>query len=1016
MNHFSLRCFIISLSYLAISAVVIPLTGLQWTPAIAQENTNESQNDESIMLLEQGFQQVDAGQPQRALVTFQEALAIFQDIGNRQGKAYALIGIGRAYRQLGNASLALPPYQEALPIFISIGDRAGERIALSGIGSVYNSLGQYEAAIAQYERALEISVDVGDRQDEGTTLNNIGTVYNALGQYGQSLSFLEQALTIRSEIDDTVGIAETLSNIAAVNINLSQYEQALALYEQVLTLRRRMGDRRGEAITLNGMGAAYVNLGQLEQSLTIHEQALAIRRAVGDRYGEAVSLNNIGRVYFAQARYDDALDVLEQALTIRIDIGDRPGQGTTLSDVGVVNANLGQYQRALDFYDQALAIRRTIGDRRGEGITLNNIGVIYDTLGQYESAIDVYEQALVISREIGNRADEATALNNAGLVYARLRQHEQSLEFYQRSLALSQDIGDRITEGRSLNNIGYLYDTLAEYDQALEFYGKALTIRTDVGDRRGRAITLNNIGFIFDAIGESELAIIFFKLSIDQWEAIRNDVSTLNIEQQQSFQNRISISYRRLADLLLQFDRILEAQEITDLLKLQEIEDYNIQTVSNIMDAQQVEFWAAEQEIIAVFNQLLTEESSLDIDRFTDHPQVRLNIEQLRRNAQGQTLNPEQLIRLQDNLQQTENAAILYPLILNDRLELILITPSSSIRITVPVDQLMLNETVSNFRQDITNPFNRSLRNAQQLHEWLIAPITDELEIANIETVFYAADGVLRYIPLAALHDGDQWLTQQFTINHITAASLTDFSPSEATDLSVLAGAFPSENLEVNLGNQSVVFNGLPYAQAEVQNLADSITNSIILFGAEFSQSALEAQLNRYNIVHLATHAEFHSGHPNDSFILLGDGDRITLSDLNQWRLPNVDLVVLSACKTAVSGQLGNGEEILGFGYQMQRTGADAAIASLWYVSDGGTQLLMDAFYTALQNGYAESEALRRAQIALITDDETVLDRDVPTARLSEYETEREQQSLLDMPNFDHPYYWAPFILIGNGV
>ena len=127
-------------------------------------------------------------------------------------------------------------------------------------------------------------------------------------------------------------------------------------------------------------------------------------------------------------------------------------------------------------------------------------------------------------------------------------------------------------------------------------------------------------------------------------------------------------------------------------------------------------------------------------------------------------------------------------------------------------------------------------------------------------------------------------------------------------------------------------------------------------FDQDFNRSAIETRLNDdYTVIHLATHAEFRSGHPTDSFILLGDGDRLTVADLNRWQLPDVDLVILSACKTAVSSELGDGAEILGFGYQMQQTGADAAIASLWYVSDGGTQVLMDAFYTALENGLSES-------------------------------------------------------------
>jgi CHAT domain-containing protein len=132
--------------------------------------------------------------------------------------------------------------------------------------------------------------------------------------------------------------------------------------------------------------------------------------------------------------------------------------------------------------------------------------------------------------------------------------------------------------------------------------------------------------------------------------------------------------------------------------------------------------------------------------------------------------------------------------------------------------------------------------------------------------------------------------------------------------------------------------------------------------------------------------------------------------------LSNVDLVVLSACRTAAStsGELGNGEEILGFGYQIQRTGAEAAIASLWYVSDGGTQGLMNAFYTALQTGkMTKAEALRQAQIALITGDYTALGN-----RRGLEVGERIKNSLpSEVSNrLNHPFYWAPFILIGNGL
>lgn len=216
----------------------------------------------------------------------------------------------------------------------------------------------------------------------------------------------------------------------------------------------------------------------------------------------------------------------------------------------------------------------------------------------------------------------------------------------------------------------------------------------------------------------------------------------------------------------------------------------------------------------------------------------------------------------------------------------------------------------------------------------------------------------------------------------------------------VLAGAFTEGQFSFQVGTREFNFAGLPFAGLEVERIAAEIPQTTQLVDQDFSREATVPQMDDYTIVHLATHAEFVPGSPEDSFILFGNGDRVTLRDMASWTLRNVDLVVLSACKTAVGAELGNGEEILGFGYQIQRTGAREAIASLWAVDDGGTQVLMNAFYTALeQPNITKAEALRQAQIALITGTYPALDADNPSARL-----------------FNRPYYWAPFILIGNGL
>lgn len=177
------------------------------------------------------------------------------------------------------------------------------------------------------------------------------------------------------------------------------------------------------------------------------------------------------------------------------------------------------------------------------------------------------------------------------------------------------------------------------------------------------------------------------------------------------------------------------------------------------------------------------------------------------------------------------------------------------------------------------------------------------------------------------------------------------------------------------MGQQNLTFAGLPFAGKEVATLVAALPGTKQFLDRAFSLNAIKPQMNDYSILHFATHAAFFPGQPEDSFILFGNGDRATLAAIQDWSLPDVDLVVLSACQTGVgldayrqTLKLGNGEEILGLGYQFQRAGAKATIASLWEVDDGGTQALMNAFYQALKSGnLTKTQALQQAQMELLT-------------------------------------------------
>ncbi|MEM9482297.1 MAG: CHAT domain-containing protein, partial [Cyanobacteria bacterium P01_F01_bin.116] len=741
-------------------------------------------------------------------------------------------------------------------------------------------------------------------------------------------------------------------------------------------------------------------------------------------------------------------------------IGDRRGEGIMLNNIGSIYDNLGQYARALEFYEQSLAIRQEIGDRRGEGTMLSNVGNVYASLGQYSKALEFYEQSLSIRQEIGDRYGEGESLNDIGSIYDSLDQYSKALKFHEQSLSIRQEIGDRYGEGESLNDIGGIYDSMGRYSKALEFFEQSLAIRQEIGDRRGEGDSFNNIGYALESLEYPVLAIVYFKQAVNAYEIIRTDIrdneQILDQDSQQSFTEEVADSYRKLADLLLQQDRILEAQRVLDLLKVQELDDYlrgvrsETTTESGIaLLPQETEFLTNQESILARAIPIATElqelrkipfpkrsaeqkkriqflenQQSNILNQFLDFiasDEVQQLIAQLSRNItdpnQDVITELNQFPTLRDNLRDIGNAVLLYPLILENRLELVLVTVNSPpTRHPVSISRDQLTTKISNFQQLLRDKNSNPQPLAQELYTLLIAPLEAALTAAEAEIIIYAPDGLLRYIPLAALHDGNQWLAQRYEVNHITAASLTDLNLKPSKEPIVLAGAFQTGQHDIAIGDQTLRFKGLPFAGIEVDLLQESFPTTPF-YDADFSRAATEPLMNDHTIVHLATHASLLIGDPSESFILFGNGERLTLEELKGWRgrLQTVDLMVLSACETGTGGSIkdSTGEEILGFGYLMQDAGARAVLSSLWPVSDGGTQELMTNFYEALKvKGISKAEALQQAQIAMITGNKI----DAGSRERFELRPRNPAAEALSNNSLSHPYYWAPFILIGNGL
>ncbi len=991
------------------------------------------------------------GDYQSALSYYQQALELIRLTEDKASESISLNNIGTVYVSLGDYQTALQYFQQSLQIIETLGHKPLTGVSLNNIGNIYDKLGNYQEALQYYEEAVKILAEAGDRANQGSALNNMGTVYTRLGEYNRALKYYQDALSVQTSIGNQTEVSNILNNLGNLSRNQGNYKSALDYYTKALAIAQKIGNRYGENTLLANLGETYQQLGESNKALEYFDKALSIASDINDRVGQATILNNFGIVYTSLGQYSKALKAYEKSLKISREMGEQYAVGVSLNNMGIIHNTLGHKKEALDYYQQALELRKKIGDKAGLSTSLNNIGFIYFDQKKYEEALKYFQQSLELNHEIGNLASEATVTNNIGNVYENLGQKERAIEYYEKALKIAQATGDKDTEARAINNIGYSYFDKQDYQKTLEYFQQALAISRGIKNHELEATILNNLGIVWEKQGSPELAVFFFKQSVNTYKNSRRNIRSLSQVQQQSYVDTVSYTYRRLADILLQLDRVLEAQRVLDLLKVQELEDYlsNIRGNNNTQSG--IDNLPGENKILDEYNKLQelgikigqelsqlrrigesqrTEAQKRRIEElvkeqqklvkqyveFTRRPDIVGYTKQLSRTAKEQNLSLTSLRNLSDNLKRLQSdAALLYPLILDDRLELILVTPDSPpLRRTVSVKKSDLNRVILEFRQALTDPNKDAKTSGKKLYDWLIQPLEKDLQTAGTKTLIYAPDSQLRYVPLSALYDGKQWLIERYAVNYITAASLTDFNTRPQQDLKVLAGAFSQGKYQVRVGSRQFDFNGLPFAKLEVDNLSTEVPNTTKLLDGQFSKDSTVSQLDDYSVIHLATHAAFVPGSPDDSFILFGNGDRVTLSEVQDtWLMTNVDLVVLSACETGVGGELGNGEEILGFGYLMQNAGARATITSLWRVDDGGTQLLMNNFYNFLDGKkLSKVEALRQAQISLINANKS----GVGDARgLGVLATNMNVPATVET-RLDHPYYWAPFILIGNGL
>jgi tetratricopeptide (TPR) repeat protein len=276
----------LSLNIVGISLPVTPSTRSLLAPAAAQ--TVDAQLDEANRLLAQGLQQLDTSQFQEAFQSWQQALTIYRDdrvkAGNpsisRSGEASALGNLGILYDMLNDSQQAIEYHQQALPIFQELGDRNSEAKTLLNLGAAYAGLGQHQKGIEYYEQALPIYREVGDRNGEAKVLTNLGVDYGELKQSQKAIEYSEQALLIYREVGDRRGEAIVLMNLGIAHGNLREYQQAIDYHRQALPIFRDLGDRDNEGFLLASIGSLYANYDSPESAIQFLQQSVEVRESI----------------------------------------------------------------------------------------------------------------------------------------------------------------------------------------------------------------------------------------------------------------------------------------------------------------------------------------------------------------------------------------------------------------------------------------------------------------------------------------------------------------------------------------------------------------------------------------------------------------------------------------------------------------------------------------------------------------------------------------------------------------
>lgn len=346
------------------------------------------------------------GRMDEARASFESALAIQREIGDRYGEAVSLSNLCASDLPRGRLKEAVACYAETLPRLREVKAAALLGAALTSSGRALDVLGEPETALRRYEEALALVRSVGDRAGEARALNNIAVLHREMGDFRDALASYGQALEIVTALQDRRWQARVLLNLGAAYLELGEPREALPRFEQALALWREAGDREGQSSALTNLGRAWRLLGDPRRAISLHEEALALQLAAGDRRGEGITRSRIGRAQLSLGEPAAALASFDAALVALRAVGDVQSEADALRARGETLARLGRSEEASASLDQAIGLARTARVPVIEAGALASLARLERDLGRIEAARGHAAASVELVESLRTRIDD----------------------------------------------------------------------------------------------------------------------------------------------------------------------------------------------------------------------------------------------------------------------------------------------------------------------------------------------------------------------------------------------------------------------------------------------------------------------------------------------------------------------------------------------------------------------------------------------------------------------------------